>query len=402
MTTETRIKTKIVDADGHYLEPPYAIPDYIEPKYKDVAPRIVRNADGVDEWVGKHWSSYNQQMGAGNVSNFVFKRDSDSGHLLAAQEREEANKAPMIRNYADQDARIMGSEERVDILDEEGIDVSVLYPTLGLQWVSEPEYHMALNRALNDWLGDFVKADPRRLYGAANIVAIWDVEMACDEIRRCATEHGFPAAFLRSALPDAESRWWRDTYDPFWATCQDLDVAVGFHPFPGDVMYGSGRYFDYVGPTGAQMFIRTPFNHMVDSMNTLTAIIVGGTFERFPDLRVGILESSGGWLLTLLERLDNRFDHLGQIVPEMQMAPSDYFRRNCWISFDPEEAPLALTADILGADRIIWGSDYPHPDAFYPNFVEMLNENLAGMSTEDQDRIRGRNALDFYKLPEER
>ena len=46
--------------------------------------------------------------------------------------------------------------------------------------------------------------------------------------------------------------------------------------------------------------------------------------------------------------------------------------------------------------------DYPHPDAFYPNFVEMLNENLAGMSTEDQDRIRGRNALDFYKLPDER
>ena len=118
MTTETQIKTKIVDADGHYLEPPYAIPDYIEPKYKDVAPRIVRNADGVDEWAGKHWSSYNQQMGAGNVSNFVFKRDSDSGHLLAAQEREEANKAPMMRNYADQDARIMGSEERVDILNE--------------------------------------------------------------------------------------------------------------------------------------------------------------------------------------------------------------------------------------------------------------------------------------------
>ena len=233
----------------------------------------------------------------------------------------------------------MGSDERVDILNEEGIDVSVLYPTLGLQWVSEPDYHMALNRALNDWLGDFVKADARRLYGAANIVAIWDVEMACDEIRRCVTEHGFPAAFLRSALPDGESRWWRDTYDPFWATCQDLDIAIGFHPFPGDIMYGSGRYFDYVGPTGAQMFIRTPFNHMVDSMNTLTALIVGGTFERFPNLRVGILESSGGWLLTLLERLDNRFDHLGQIVPEMQMAPSDYFRRNCWISFDPEEAP---------------------------------------------------------------
>ena len=61
-----------------------------------------------------------------------------------------------------------------------------------------------------------------------------------------------------------------------------------------------------------------------------------------------------------------------------------------------------MTIDWLGADRIIWGSDYPHPDAFYPNFVEMLNENLAGMSTEDQDRIRGRNALDFYKLPDER
>ena len=81
------------------------------------------------------------------------------------------------------------------------------------------------------------------------------------------------------------------------------------------------------------------------------------------------------------------------------MTPTEYFRRQCWISFDPEEAVLPLTAEWLGADSIFWGSDFPHPDAFYPNFVEMLNGKIKSLSPTDQDKIRGLNALDFYKLP---
>ena len=89
---------------------------------------------------------------------------------------------------------------------------------------------------------------------------------------------------------------------------------------------------------------------------------------------------------------------MSHAVPNLTMKPSDYFRRNWWIAFDPEEAMLVESARWLGADRIIWGSDYPHPDAFFPGFVKMLDENIAPLSPDEQIRIRGRNSADFYRL----
>ena len=133
-------------------------------------------------------------------------------------------------------------------------------------------------------------------------------------------------------------------------------------------------------------------------MHLITGIIAGGKLEKYPNLRFAILESSGGWLISLLERLDHRYEHLGHVVPHLKMPPTEYFRRQGWISFDPEEATLPLTAQWLGADRIIWGSDFPHPDAFYPNFVEMLNGKIAELTEEEQTQIRGLNAVDFYKI----
>ena len=96
--------------------------------------------------------------------------------------------------------------------------------------------------------------------------------------------------------------------------------------------------------------------------------------------------------------MDGRFELLRHTLPHLKLKPSDHFRRQFWISFDPEEAALPLTAAWLGADRIIWGSDYPHPDAFYPGFVAMLNGNIASLSLRDQERIRGLNAIEFYRL----
>ena len=82
----------------------------------------------------------------------------------------------------------------------------------------------------------------------------------------------------------------------------------------------------------------------------------------------------------------------------MKMKPSEYFQRNCYISYDPDEQLLEPTARIIGSDRIIWGSDFPHPDAFYPGILDILRSSLANMSEKDQENIIARNAQRFYKL----
>ena len=401
MVVESRVDLKVVDADGHYLEPE-DLSDYIDPKWKDVAPRTVTLPDGSRREEGRQWfAEAAPQFGP------------PPGFQRATEEQQQTLSPTTSRNtqpslsakdrttgaaYNQRPPGVLDSPGRLKVMDKEGIDAAFLYPTKALAWIPEGPFHQALNEALNDWLADWISVDRQRLMGVANIVAIHDVEWAVGELRRCVEEHGYRAAFLRSALPNAEVRWWDQSYDPFWAACQELDVAVGFHPFAGDTMYGSARYFDIIGPTSVHHLMRVPFNHVVDSMETMMGLIAGGVCERFPELRMGILESSGGWLPTFLERLDSRFEYLHAEVPHLKLKPSDYFRRNWWISFDPEEAILKPTAEWLGADRIIWGSDFPHPDAFYPGFVTMLNDNIGELSDREQEQIRAQNAKDFYKI----
>jgi predicted TIM-barrel fold metal-dependent hydrolase len=395
MTTASRARTHIIDADGHVLEPPTALVDYIDPAFRERAPRIVAR-DGKEYWAGDHWSSFMPPefgTGSGPANNLPGMagvarwRDQPDFHASEALPYSQCNPASFYPG------------PRLKVMDEEGFDSAVLYPTLGLAFIPDAPFALALNRAYNDWLADYCKADPQRLFGAAAI-ALHDVDGAVAELRRCVTQLGFRSAFLRPCqyMPGVE--WWDEVYEPFWQACEELDVAVGFHPFPGDQMGGTGKNFGLMKSDPIRNFFRNAFAHPTDCIYTLCSLIVGGVLERHPKLRFAILEASGGWLVPILERLDHRYENLGQTVREtMAMSATDYFRRQGWISFDPDEATIELTARVLGADRIIFGSDFPHPDAFYPNFVPLMKERMSGLSAEEQRLILGENARALYKLP---
>jgi predicted TIM-barrel fold metal-dependent hydrolase len=265
-------------------------------------------------------------------------------------------------NYSDANPAAFDAEERLRVMDQEGFDGAVLYPSLSLMFHRDRDLAEELNRAVNNWLADWVSVDRSRLYGAVNIGIIRDVSWACDEIRRCVDHFGFKAVCIRDTLGDADTRWWDRSFDLLWATCQDLDVAVAMHPAAGDSSYGACRYFGLASREPVQLFLRTPFGNPVDAMNMLGGLIGGGALERFPRLRVGILESGGSWLVPFLERLDSRFEHVGSQLPtRLSLKPSEYATRQCWISFDPEEAGLTFSCEWLGADRIIWAPTSPIP-----------------------------------------
>jgi predicted TIM-barrel fold metal-dependent hydrolase len=139
-----------------------------------------------------------------------------------------------------------------------------------------------------------------------------------------------------------------------------------------------------------------------DMQIALTMLICGGVLERFPRLRCIFLEANGGWIVPILERLDHHYEIFRWEVPQLTMKPSEYFKRQCWISFDPDESTLKLTAQspLVGADRIIWASDYPHPDAKIPGVVKELREQMEGLPDATQARIFGLNAIELYGLPE--
>jgi hypothetical protein len=155
-----------------------------------------------------------------------------------------------------------------------------------------------------------------------------------------------------------------------------------------------------LGPSMSNIYFTQAISNPVDVMSSICFLTSGGVCERFPNLKLIFLEANGGWLVPWLERLDHHAKKFAWDVPWLKMLPSEYFRRQCWISFDPDEAMLGFTArsPLVGADRIIWASDYPHPDAKFPGVTDELAEALVGLTFAEQQEIASRSAIALYGI----
>jgi uncharacterized protein len=399
--TDARIDLQFVDADGHVLEHPNKMLEYAPEEYRDRIWHIETDRDGT-EWVvwdgTRDPANYFALAGAGGLST-------DEQARIAAGERK----------YTELRPGAFEPEPRVADLDTERISQTVLYPTtlLGIAGVKDLDVAVAQCRAYNDWLADFCSHAPDRLFGIA-IIPQQDVEAAAAEIERASKVPNLVGTFIRPN-PVVEWRHFHDpVYDPMWRAASDAGWPIGLHPFlaadvPGAV---EGLRLNEVESEASilryqpRMNIRNIFytqaiGNPVDMMTSLAFLLAGGVCERFPDLRFIVLETNGGWITPWMERLDHNAKTFPWDVPDCKRPPSEYFRRQCYISFDADEETLALAAEspYVGADRIIWASDYPHPDAKFPGTVDELLENIADLGTEAQQDIAWRNAQRLYRLP---
>jgi len=391
---------RFVDADGHILEHPTGMLDYAPAEWRDRIWHIETDADG-EEWTSFYGArrSANSSASAGTAG-------------MSNADRERAMRREL--KYTEVRPAAYNVKPRLEDMTADDIDISVLYPTLLLGLPSHPDVEFAevQCRAYNGWLSDHCAEGEGRLYGAA-MVPQQDIERAAAEIRRAARLPFMVAAFLRPN-PTAGKHFLDPVYDPIWEAAADTGLPIGFHPFleadlPGACVglslsrLGVSRID--LGPEAEQrnfdnIFFTQAIANPVDMMTTLTFITAGGVGARFPDTRFVFLEANGGWLVPWLERLDHHYDIFGWDVPTLKMPPSEYFRRQCWISFDADESTLAFTANspLCGADRIIWASDYPHPDAKFPGVTQELREAIAPLDRRDQQLIAGDNALELYGI----
>ncbi len=163
-------------------------------------------------------------------------------------------------------------------------------------------------------------------------------------------------------------------YDVVWETAEELGVPIGIHEGSSvDVpTLGSDRPFSPL--------ILHAVSHSFEAMLACAQLIAFGTLERHPGLRLLFLESSGGWAPFWLERLDEQAESFGGFCPDMQLRPSEYFARQCAISFEVDEHTLAALVPFVGERRIVWGSDYPHHDATFPGAVDAIRATVAPCS----------------------
>lgn len=366
---------RIIDADGHVMEPVGMWERYIDPAFRDRAPRIVR-APG------------------GGPSMFA-----SGGRLMprleCVPEAMRASFTARVREYlVEYQAADYSAEAQLRAMDAGDIEVAFLYPTQGLYMAAvddlDPELAIAICAAYNDWIAEFCAADPHRLRPVGMLVGLHDPALAVREARRIAAR-GFRAVFIRPN-PVRGRNLDDPAYEPLWAELERLDMSVGVHE-------GVGACLPAAGADRVRGFFAThAASHPMEQMLAMLALIGGGVLERHPRLRVAFLESGCGWLPYWLWRLDEHWEKTEGVKGESSLPrrPSEYFRRQCWISCEPDEPYVPQVLEFIGEDRILFASDYPHPDHKWPETAERM---LAMPIPESaRRRILWDNPAAFYGL----
>jgi predicted TIM-barrel fold metal-dependent hydrolase len=376
-TEEARMSARrfrIIDADGHVMEPAGMWERYIAPAFRDRAPRITRDARRHTRFTTGEWLSPRPEMVTPAMREAFSTR---------------------VREYlADALAAGFDPASQLRAMDEGGIEIAYLYPTQGLYAASidalDPALALAICAAYNDWIVEFCAHAPARLKPVAMLTALHDPALAAGEAARVAGR-GFTAVFVRPN--PIRGRTLDDpAYEALWDTCERLGLGVGAHE-------GVGAHLPAAGADRFRSFFATHVaSHPMEQMLAMLALITGGVLERHPRLRVAFLESGCGWLPYWLWRMDEHWEKTDGIAgePVLAMRPSDYFRRQCWISCEPDEPYVGRLLDLLGEDRVLFASDYPHPDHKWPETAERM------LAMDIPDRAKARilwdNPAAFYRL----
>ena len=366
---------RVISSDSHVVEPQDLWTSRMPSRFGDRAPHIVSLEDA-DWWFcdGRKVMS----LGIGSQAGLRF---------------EAPEKLRNERRYEEVRPGAYIPDEHVKDNDADGVDVSVIYPSIGFIMygrVPDSELLTACFAAYNDWVGEFCNAYPERLKGIA-MLNVDEVQVAVKELERCANL-GFTGAMI-PAYPPEEKRYYLPEYEPLWAAAQDLEMPISLHVVTNRP---SSEVFKEMDPTPSFL---CNVEHWVRM--SLGDMILSGVFENHPKLQVGSVENELSWAPNFLDRMDYTYTQRvrGPYSHRFKddMLPSDYFHRNVFMSFQQDALGIRLR-DIIGVDNLLWGSDYPHQDSTFPRSQQILGEILADCSEEEKERIVGGNAARIYRM----
>ena len=367
----------LISVDDHVQEPPDLWTNRLSPsRFGERIPHLVQNADGVERW-------------------FVDGRDQGPVAAAAAL-MPDRNRAP--RNWDEVPAAAYDPGERLKAMDAAGIDHSVLFPTVaGLAGetfgrLEDPELEAACVRAYNDWLlEEWASASPR--FVPQCIVPIWPPEAAIAEIQRAVGKGHrgivFPALpmHLRQVPHVSETE-----YDRVWSACEELGVPVALHAGASPQL----QYPAFPGLSPALSDAVDAVTRPVSSVFVLSLLSFSRVLLRHPGLRLVMAESALSWGMLYMEWADHQFEHDGLAREGYDLKPSEMFHRQCFLTawFD-EVAPFA---DYVGADHILWSTNFPLATSTWPRTRETVERCFRGVAPEVRDSILRRNAAHLYGL----
>jgi predicted TIM-barrel fold metal-dependent hydrolase len=361
------MKHKIISADSHITEPPNTYVDYIDPAFRDRAPRM----------------QYLDKIGDAFVVDGM-SRPVAMGLVAAAGKPAEELRMTGVR-FEEMHRGGWDPEARLLDQDRDGVDAEVIYPTIGMVLCNHKDfdYKKACFDAYNRWIAEYCSVHPDRLIGLGQ-TAMRSPEEGIEDLRAI-RRLGLRGVMMpgNPAVEDYDSK----VYDDFYRAALDLELPLSFHiltvrdnaPVRGPKMNG---FLTII--RGCQDIIGT--------------FILGGVFERHPDLKVVCAEADAGWVPHYMYRMDHAFKrHRNWLPPgqELSKLPSEYFRQNVYTTFQDDWVAFK-TADLVNWRRLMWANDFPHSDSTWPWSQQLLAEHAQDLTDEQRRAILCTNVAELY------
>ncbi len=276
--------------------------------------------------------------------------------------------------------------KRIPDMDEEGIDIAVLFGTpvhFMLSEIEDPALAVAVARAYNDWLAEYCNPYRNRLKGVA-LLPVQSPSEAAKELRRSVTELGFVGGIFPARLQDKTPD--NEFFHPVYKEAQDLDVPLCVHLASSKI----------TGAMVQQKALHTTFAAL-DVIVAAGCFLAGGPMDVFPRLRMMFTEIGCGWIPYIVERLQGQMELYAQEAPWKKFSLEEIVRSDrFYCTVDPTEATIPFVAATTGEDRLLYISDYSHGDCLCPDSVKIILERT-DISDRLKRKILSENALALFK-----
>ncbi len=362
----------IISADSHITEPGNTYTDYIDPAFRDRAPRIVRDEKRGDMF---HIEGINRPVPMGLIAAAGKKAEELTMFGVKFEE--------LHRGGWDPDARLLEQ-------DRDGVAAEILYPTVGMVLCNhrDVDFKKACMDAYNRWIAEYAAAHPDRLFGIGQ-TAVRSIDETIEDFRTI-KELGLHGVMM-PGIPGTEEDYDDPVFGPVWDAAVDLHLPLSFHIL-------TAREEGMTRMRGPRL---NSFLSIIRGCQDIMGLFVfGAVFERHPKLKLVCVEADAGWVPHYMYRMDHAYKRHRFWLPaggELSKLPSEYFREHIYVTFQDDWVAFKV-ANLCNIRRLMWASDFPHSDSTWPWSQEVIAEQTTDLTEQEKNWILHDNVTELYDL----
>jgi predicted TIM-barrel fold metal-dependent hydrolase len=368
----TVVDYPIISADSHITEPPNTYTDFIDPAYRDRAPKMVDGGEGIGDLFVIDGMKTPVPMGLVAAAG----KPAEEIRVMGVKFED------LHRGGWDPDARLADQVR-------DGVAAEVIYPTVGMQLCNhrDADYKKACFDAYNRWISSYCAAHPTRLIGCGQTAVRSPAEAVADL-------HAIKALGLRGVMMPGEPGcvdehdYDSPAFDPLWEASVELRMPLSFHIL-------TTRAEKTRGPR-----LNSFLSVVRGCQDIMGMLVFGGVFERHPDLRVVCVEADAGWVPHFMYRMDHAFKRHRYWLPpgqELTRLPSEYFADGIYVTFQDDWTAFRHASD-MNWRRLMWANDFPHSDSTWPWSQDVLAEQTGQLTDEQRRAILSGNVAELYNI----